>query len=139
MGDLTKVTIDFPSSHLIFPTIIGISLLILGVAIVATRWRRFGAAGAYWAQVLADMDKPRFFGAIGITMLYFLLMLPVGDFWPNTGMGFLLCSVPFLALIGWLFLHERSRGQLIALGIVSIVAPLLVWWIFGQVFFLTLP
>lgn len=139
MGNLTKVTIDFPSSHLIFPTIIGISLLLMGVAIIATRWRTFGTAGAYWAQTFSDMDKPRFFGGIGLTLLYFLLMLPVGDFWPNTGLGFLLCSVPYLALIGFLFLRERTRPQLIALAIVSIVAPLLVWWIFSQVFFLTLP
>ncbi len=139
MGELTKVTIDFQSSHLIFPSIIGISLLLLGLAIIATRWRSIAGAGAFWSQTLRDMDKARFFGGIGLTLVYFLLMLPVGDLWPNTGMGFLLCSVPYLALIGYLFLHERRGANLVALAIVSVIAPLLIWWIFSQVFFLTLP
>ena len=66
-------------------------------------------------------------------------MVPVGDFWPNTGMGFLLCSIPYVALMGLLYLHEKTRALLLALGIVSLVAPLIVWWVFANVFFLTLP
>ena len=139
MGGLTRVTIDFSTSHLVFPAIIGAVLLLLGLAIIVTRRHQIAGSGGYWSGVLAATDKPRFFGTIALTLVYFLLMVPVGDFWPNTGMGFLLCSVPFLALIGYLFLRERSGAPLIALAIVSIVAPLLVWWIFSQVFFLTLP
>ena len=139
MGGLTRVTIDFSSSHLVFPAIIGAVLLVLGLAIVATRWRQLAGAGGYWSGVLAATDKPRFFGTIALTLVYFLLMVPVGDFWPNTGMGFLLCSIPYVALMGLLYLHEQKRALLLALGIVSLVAPLIVWWVFANVFFLTLP
>ena len=139
MGGLTRVTIDFSTSHLVFPAIIGAVLLVLGLAIVATRWRQLAGAGGYWSSVLAATDKPRFFGTIALTLVYFLLMVPVGDFWPNTGMGFLLCSIPYVALMGLLYLHEKTRALLLALGIVSLVAPLIVWWVFANVFFLTLP
>ena len=139
MGGLTRVTIDFSTSHLVFPAIIGAVLLVLGLAIVATRWLQLAGAGGYWSGVLAATDKPRFFGTIALTLVYFLLMVPVGDFWPNTGMGFLLCSIPYVALMGLLYLHEKTRALLLALGIVSLVAPLIVWWVFANVFFLTLP
>lgn len=139
MGDLTRVTIDFQSSHLVFPILVGCVLLALGTAIFLTRWRTIAGAGQYWSQILRSLDKLRFFGTIVLTLAYFLLMVPVGDLWPNTGMGFLLCSIPFLALCGLLYLRERTRRGVVALGIVSVVTPVLAWWVFAQVFFLTLP
>lgn len=139
MGDLTRVTIDFQTSHLVFPTIIGSVLLLLGAAIVATRWRRIAGAAGYWSDIFTAMDKMRFFGTIALTLVYFLLMVPVGDFWPNTGLGFLICSIPYVALSGLLYLHERTASAMAVLGVVSVVAPLLVWWVFAHVFFLTLP
>ena len=139
MSELTKVTIDFQSSHLVFPTLIGTVLLVLGLAILVTRRQAIAGAGQYWSQTLAAMDKPRFFGTIALTVVYFLLMVPVGDVWPNTGMGFLICSIPFVALSGLLYLQERTRSAVAVLGLVAVAAPLLVWWMFAHVFFLTLP
>ena len=139
MGGLTRVTIDFSTSHLVFPAIIGAVLLVLGLAIVATRWRQLAGAGGYWSGVLAATDKPRFFGTIALTLVYFLLMVPVGDFWPNTGMGFLLCSIPFVALTGILFMHERTVRGVIPVLVIALAGPLLVWWLFSDIFFLTLP
>ncbi len=139
MGDLTRVEIDFATSHLVFPTLIGIILLILGAAILVTQRREVLGSGAMWRETFARMDKPRFFGALILTVLYFTLMVPVGDFWPNTGMGFLLCSIPFVALTGVLFMHERTLRGLVPVFIVALAGPLLVWWLFSDVFFLTLP
>ncbi|MGX9575586.1 tripartite tricarboxylate transporter TctB family protein [Mesorhizobium sp. f-mel] len=139
MGDFTRVTIDFQTSHLVFPTLIGGILLFLGMAILVTRRQAIAGAGRYWSQTLAAMDKPRFFGTIALTLVYFLLMVPVGDIWPNTGMGFLICSIPFVALSGLLYLQERTRSAIAVLGVVAVAAPLLVWWVFAHVFFLTLP
>lgn len=139
MSELTKVTIDFQSSHQVFPTLIGTVLLVLGLAILVTRWQTIAGAGQYWSQTLAAMDKPRFFGTIALTLVYFLLMVPVGDIWPNTGMGFLICSIPFVALSGLLYLQERTKSAVTVLAVVAVAAPLLVWWMFAHVFFLTLP
>ena len=49
---------------------------------------------------MGEMNKVRFFGTIAITVAYFLLMVPVGNLWPNTGLGFLICSIPYVFLTG---------------------------------------
>jgi hypothetical protein len=139
MSELTRVTIDFQTSHLVFPMLVGCVLLALGTAILLTRWRAIAGSGQYWSRILATTDKLRFFGTIVLTLIYFLVMVPVGDFWPNTGMGFLLCSIPYLMLCGLLYLREWSARLVATLGIVAVVAPILVWWVFADVFFLTLP
>jgi Ca2+/Na+ antiporter len=139
MGDLTSVAIDFDTSHLVFPTIIAVVLAILGLAILVTRRHEIAASGAYWSRTMRSMDKVRFFGAIGLTVLYFLLMVPVGNVWPNTGLGFLICSIPFVFLTGLLFLHERGWRQILPVAVTALVAPTLVWWLFTDLFFLTLP
>ena len=139
MGNLTEVTIDFERSHLVFPTIIAVVLGLLGLAILIRDRRRIAGSGAYWRTTFAKMDRMRFFGTLGLTLAYFSLMVPVGDIWPNTGMGFLICSIPFVFLSGLLFMHDRTLRQIAPLAIVSVVAPTFVWWLFTYPFFLTLP
>ena len=139
MSDLLKVSINFETSHLIFPMLIGCVLLLLGLAILVTHRGAIAGSGAMWARTFANMDKPRFFGTLILTVIYFLLMVPVGDRWPNTGLGFLLTSIPFVAAISILYMHERDARSLIPVLIVAIAAPTLVWWLFTYVFALTLP
>lgn len=139
MADLFKVTIDFDTSHLLFPKLISVILLLLGVAILVTRRQAILQSGGMWRQTLGQMDKTRFFGTLVLTVIYFLLMVPVGDRWPNTGLGFLICSIPFVAAISILYMHERSLRGLVPVLIVSVLAPTLVWWLFTYVFALTLP
>jgi hypothetical protein len=139
MGDLTRIKVDFATSHLVFPILIGIVLLLLGAAILITQRRELLGAGAMWRETFAGMDKPRFFDTLGLTIAYFSLMVPVGEIWPNTGMGFLLCSVPFVALSGILFLHERAMAKMVPIFIVALIGPVLVWWLFSDIFYLTLP
>lgn len=139
MGSLTQVTIDFQSSHLVFPILIGCILAALGLAILITKRGRIAETGTYWRLALGDMDKPRFFGALGLTVLYFSLMVPIGDFWPNTGLGFLICSVPYVFATGVLFMHERTLKQMGVMLFIAVCAPALVWWLFTEIFFLTLP
>lgn len=139
MADLLAVTINFDRSHLIFPWLIGCILLLLGVAILITRRRAILNSGGMWAETFARMDKPRFFGTIILTVIYFLLMVPIGDIWPNTGLGFLICSIPFVLLISILYMHDRAPRGMVPVLIVSVAAPTLVWWLFTYVFALTLP
>jgi hypothetical protein len=139
MGDLTRIKVDFATSHLVFPILIGIVLLVLGAAILITQRRELLGAGAMWRETFAGMDKPRFFGTLALTIAYFSLMVPVGEIWPNTGMGFLLCSIPFVALSGILYLHERTMTKMVPIFIVALVGPVLVWWLFSDIFYLTLP
>lgn len=135
----TQVSINFESSHLIFPTIIGIVLAVLILTILIRDRARIAGSGAYWRETFASMDKVRFFGTLLLTLTYFGLMVPVGNIWPNTGMGFLICSIPYVFAVGVLYLHERGFRNMIPVAFMSLVAPPLAWWIFSYVFFLTLP
>jgi len=139
MSGLTQVTIDFQTSHLVFPILIGLVLALLGAAILVRDRRAILTSGQMWAQVWHSMDRVRFFGALALTVIYFLTMVPVGDFWPNTGYGFLICSVPYVALLGLLFMHERSARNVVTVLAVAGIAPPIIWWLFSEVFFLTLP
>lgn len=139
MDNLTRVTIDFDTSHLIFPIMIGVALALLGLAILIRDRRAILSSGQMWATTFRNMDKLRFLGALAITIVYFLLMVPVGNIWPNSGYGFLICSVPYVIALGLLFMHERTRGAMGAMLAVAIIAPPLVWWLFSEIFFLTLP
>jgi hypothetical protein len=44
-----------------------------------------------------------------------------------------------VALSGLLYLQERTKSAVTVLAVVAVAAPLLVWWLFAHVFFLTLP
>ena len=139
MGPLTQVSIDFETSHLVFPTLIAIVVGVLGIAIMLRDRALIAQAPAAWRTTLADIDKPRFFGTIVLTVLYFSLMVPVGNIWPNTGLGFLICSIPYVFAIGVLYLHERSWRDIIPVAILAAVAPPVAWYLFYYVFFLSLP
>ncbi len=139
MGDLAQVTIDFDRSHLIFPTVIAVVLGLLGLTILIRDRHRIAAAGGAWSRTFAQMDRTRFFGTLALVLGYFGLMIPVGNIWPNTGMGFLLCSIPFVFLTGLLYMHEHGAKQVIPLAVIALVIPTFVWWLFTYPFFLTLP
>lgn len=139
MFEFTKVTIDFETSHLLFPIIIACVLAMLGLAILIRDRKRIAASGSHWFSIFKYMDKFRFFGTLCLTILYFSLMVPIGDYWPNTGYGFLVCSIPFMFLTGILFLHDYSKQTIMPVLITSIIAPTVVWWLFTELFFLSLP
>lgn len=134
-----NIQIDFATSHLVFPTVIGVILGVLGLAIVIRERRSIATSGAYWRDTLSRMDRMRFFGALVLTLVYFTLMVPVGNIWPNTGYGFLFCSIPFVFLSGLLFMHDRSLRAIAPLAVVALVGPIFVWWLFTYPLFLTLP
>lgn len=139
MGSLTQVTIDFDKSHLVFPTIIACILCVLGLVILTSRFRLIAQCGARLSAGAAKMDKMRFIGTLMLTLIYFSVMVPVGDIWPNTGSGFLYCSIPYVLLTGLLFMHDRRPRNLVPLIIVAVFAPVVTWYLFTDLFFLTLP
>ena len=133
------VTVEFSSSHLIFPTIIAVILGILFISILITRGSTILATvtnGHWWP---ASIDHTRFFGTLALTVVYFLAMPSVGDIFPNTGLGFYLCSIPFLFALSTLFLHERSRRTLTIAGANALIAPSVVWYILSELFNISLP
>jgi hypothetical protein len=136
---LFKVKIDFASSHMVFPHVIEAILAVLLVLIVATRWRRIAVAvtsGPVWP---IGIDKVRFFGTLVLTTAYFLAMPVVGDLRPNTGIGFLLASIPYMMAISVLYLHDRRPRQLVHALLSALIGPSIVWLVLSRLFNITLP
>ena len=138
-SSLTKVKINFATSHLVFPHIMLGLVAILLVLVLITRRQKILAAisdGPYWPM---GIDHVRFFGTIIFTVVYFTAMPIVGDIFPNTGMGFYLMSIPYIVATGVLYLRERSRRKLLYVGLNAIITPTFVWFTLSTFFNVTLP
>ena len=148
-SSLLKVSIDFSQSHLFFPHIIHWILLILAGLIILTEGpkalrkmrdraeERKSANGTEPAH--KKVDWSRLLGMLVLTVLYFYLMEPVGEFFPNTGFGFLFASIPFMFLLSLLFVHEPVRRDFITITLSSIISPTVAWYVLAQMFNITLP
>ena len=139
IGSLLEVRIDFDESHRFFPTIVCAVLALLLLAILVTRRREVAAAFARASFPPTGVDGGRLLGTLAIVVAYFAAMRPVGDRFPNTGLGFLICSVPFLFALGTLYLHERSPRRLLGVLLCSLIAPAAVWYLFYWVLAISLP
>lgn len=141
---LFRIAIDFDQSHTFFPTIIQWVLLILFLAIVAIYGRSFVRQVANGERSLAlfheHFDKLRFFGTIALTIVYFMAMDYVGStFFPNTGLGFLTMSIPFIFVLSLLYAHDIGRRKLIVITLNAVIAPCVAWYILAYLFRITLP
>ena len=147
MGDgisnLLSIKIDFPQSHMFFPKIIMWLLLLLFVLIAILYGRQFVKDVREGRRSLKffeeNYDKIRLFGTIGAVIIYFILMDYVGTLFPNTGLGFLLVSIPFMMSLSFLYVHDLSKKKTIIILLNSIIAPVSAWYILGNLFNITLP
>lgn len=143
LADLLKVHVEFSQSHLLFPTLVEwlMAALLLAIAVVhgpelVAHWRStpLGTRLAAW-----QVDKRRFFGSIVLSGIYFAAMEPVGRVYPNSGVGFLLCSIVYGFALSWLFGRDFTRRKWTLMGLSSVITPTLVWAVFATVFKITLP
>ena len=147
MGDtvlsIFAVNIDFDQSHLFFPRIIMCLLLLLFAAIVVLYGRAFFQdirAGRRRLRFFEEhYDKIRLFGTIVGVIVYFVLMDYVGTLFPNTGLGFLLVSIPFMMFLSFLYVHDLNRRKTVIILLNSTIAPVTAWYILGNLFNITLP
>ncbi len=138
LHSLLQVKIDFATSQNVFPHIIEVVLAILLVIVVATRWRKIVAtvSGPPWP---IGIDQVRFFGTLVLTLIYFLAMPVIGNQFPNTGLGFYFASIPYVLAIGLLYVHNRTRRKLIYVVLNAVIAPTFVWYVFSNLFNISLP
>lgn len=143
LTSLLEVSIDFDQSHLFFPKLVvtllaGMLLLIAVihrarlVEIVRTR----GAGLSFFEE---NADKFRLFSTLGLIVIYFVSMDYVGQLFPNTGLGFLFCSIAFVAALSLVYVHKVTRSVLLVIGCNALIAPLTVWYVLGSLFDITLP
>ena len=142
-SSLFNVTIDFDQSHLFFPMIVQWVLLILLVAIILIygpgyiRDVRAGRKKLPFQGI--PFDYLRFFGTIFLTIVYFLTMDYVGEFFPNEGLGFLFMSILFLFVLSLLYVHGITRRKLIVITVTSLIAPTVAWHVLANLFNISLP
>ncbi|MDH2433447.1 tripartite tricarboxylate transporter TctB family protein [Pokkaliibacter sp. MBI-7] len=136
------VSIDFQTSHLVFPRIILILLAVTLLMMLVSNYRTLGArlrnAGLNTAA-LAGTDWFRLGSTFVLLVGYFVSMYYVGDLYPNEGKGFLFCSIPFMLMLSLVYMHQRTPKAVIGVLINAIVTPLAVWYLLGDVFGVSLP
>lgn len=143
LSNLLRISIDFGTSHLFFPTIIHWIMAVLFAIILATKLVPFMAAVKRGERALPFVGEPmdglRFFGTLALLVVYFYLMAVVGDMFPYTGYGFLFVSIPFVLLMSMMYLHEWTKKAVVIVLINAITAPSLAWFILAKLFNITLP
>ncbi|HEX5739455.1 MAG TPA: tripartite tricarboxylate transporter TctB family protein [Hydrogenophaga sp.] len=143
LSDLFKVQIDFDRSHLVFPAIVEWLLIVFALAIVVQRRAliraTLGRVFTRLAPASWRFDQARLFGTLALTVAYFLAMEPVGRVLPNTGIGFVICSIVFFLALARLLVHDITPRKWLSIGLASFIGPLLVWYVFSEIFRVTLP
>ena len=144
LSEMLKVQIDFNQSHLLFPSLIQwLLLVLLGLMAVVYVPQRMAKVRAARAQATPAARKPvdwlRLGGFLALTAVWFMVMEPLGRLLPNTGIGFLLSSIPYGVALSWLFVHDINRRKWMLIGASSVLTPLAVWAVFAYVFKITLP
>jgi len=144
LSEMLKVQIDFNQSHLLFPSLIQwLLLVLLGLIAIVYGPRQLAKARAARTQAepaaRQRVDWRRLGGFLALTVVWFVSMEPLGRLLPNTGIGFLLSSIPYGVALSWLFVHDIDRHKWMLIGVSSVLTPLAVWAIFAYVFKITLP
>ena len=144
LSDMLKVQIDFNQSYLLFPSLVPwLLLFLLGLIAIVYGPQQLAKVRAARAQAAPSarkqVDWVRLGGCLALTAVYFMAMEPLGRLLPNTGVGFLLSSIPYGVALSWLFVHDIDRHKWMLIAASSVLTPLLVWAIFAYVFKITLP
>ena len=133
-----RINLVYSTQHWIFPTIIIVILIALGLVILVTEGRsRIKAGGGFFAKpgrfFAENYDKVKFWGCLVLMVAYFALLNVI---------GFTVCSIVFVMLFNTLFAGpERMKNKkyhLVSL-LISVVSVMLVSILFGTFFNITLP
>ncbi len=133
MKDLLKLEIVFSESHKIVPKIILIVLIILGAWIIITSYlenKKRGTKKEKFKFFIDGYDKVKFFGTIGLLVAYVIALEYI---------GFLVSSIVFIFVTTMFFYGTNDKKTVIVSGISAITTSVLVWYLFGTVFNITLP
>lgn len=136
MSDFFNVKIVYSQSQHIVPKIIFVILIILAVIILfqsiaeAKKENRPFMDFKNKKFFIDNFDKMKLFGTVVLLILYIMGM---------NLLGFIISSIIFISLFNILYTGKKEPKSIaISIGI-SIVETLLIWFIFGYLFNITLP
>lgn len=136
MSDFFNVKIVYSQSHQIVPKIIFVILIILAVVILFQSIMEAKKENRPFMDLknknffIDHFDKIKLFGTVALLLLYITSM---------NLLGFIVSSIIFISLFNILYKGKKHpKSIIISIGI-SIVETLLIWFIFGYMFNITLP
>lgn len=134
MRDLLTIDIQFNQYHIIFPKIIfGILIVLLAIIMVQVLVKKIkeGTLTQFKFKFFVDnYDKLKFYGTIGLLLVYVFALEKI---------GFIASSIIFMFLLTVLLKGNFKRNTIIVSIINSVTTSVLVWFFFGYLFDITLP
>lgn len=131
-----KIPIVYSTSHKVFPQIVFGILVILAIIILIqyvmkqhkSKETLFSLKGKQFFE--KDYDKVKLFGTLILLFAFVFLLKPL---------GFIPAGILFMSLFNILFTGRIGKKDiLISIGI-AVVETMIVWFIFGYLFEITLP
>ncbi|MCF6409580.1 tripartite tricarboxylate transporter TctB family protein [Pseudalkalibacillus salsuginis] len=134
MKDLLTIELKFSEYHTIFPKIMLTILMFLAVLMlllnIAKRIKE-GTLTAFRYQFFIDnYDRLKFYGTIVLLIAYALVLERI---------GFLPASILFMFLITLLFIGNVRKQSIVVSLANSLATSFVIWYLFGQLFDITLP
>lgn len=135
MPDL-KIRIVYSQSHTVFPRIIFGVLIIFALIIIiqsimkSMREKKAIISFDNRRFFIEQFDKTKLFGSLALLVAYSLALKFI---------GFLLSGIIFISLFNILFSGDRSKKGIIKSIIISTIETLIIWFVFGYLFNITLP
>jgi len=134
MKEFLTIDIKYDEYHIIFPKIIiGILVLLLVLMLIKYLIKRLKAESITQVKFKffeENFDKLKFFGTIGLVIVYVFFLEIV---------GFIASSIVFMFLLTILLRGNFQRNTLVISIINSVTTSVLVWFFFGYLFDITLP
>lgn len=130
--DFFTIDLSYSNYHLIFPRIIITILIILGVFLLITNLKRIRKeVGKFQFKFFTEnYDKVKFYGTIILLILYGATLEVIG-FVPTT--------IIFMVLITLLYIGNIRKKSIVVSLSNSLATTIVIWYVFGQLFDITLP
>ncbi|WP_101846233.1 tripartite tricarboxylate transporter TctB family protein [Halobacillus sp. Marseille-P3879] len=134
MKDLLTLEMSYSEYHLIFPKIVlialGITILMLIGRFVLKFIRERKGFISMKRLLSSDFNRLKFFASLGLLFVYPLLM---------NGLGFVISTVIFMIVLTLILMGRVNKKALMVSVTNSLTTTIVVWYVFGRVFDITLP
>lgn len=136
MSDLFKIKIVYSQSHLVMPRIVVGILVILGIIILIQETMKAKRENRPLINLkdkrffVENYDKLKLFGSMILLFAY----IPAMQF-----LGFIIASIIIISLFNILFSPKKDKKSIIFCIVISVIETLILWFVFGYIFEITLP
>ncbi|MFC3040763.1 tripartite tricarboxylate transporter TctB family protein [Virgibacillus xinjiangensis] len=134
MKDFFTLDMSYSTYHLVFPRIIWSILILIGAVLLLSnlikRTKEGRLTNFHFRFFTENYDKVKFYGTIVLLVVYAAILERI---------GFVPASIIFMLLITLLYIGNIRRKSIIISITNSLATTIVVWYVFGQLFDITLP